>query len=107
VIVLSVIGITGYITHATRLDIIAHREALTAAQELSERKWHQFFKANPNVVIPRRFFTRETIEEIEARNEVVSSTLPEREDNGEQEPLVVPEPLVNPVEEVPRLPENQ
>lgn len=67
-IVIGVIGGTAYLAHATRLDVVAQREALKAAQELSDRKWRQFFRSNPDVTIPKKFFARETIEEIQTKN---------------------------------------
>lgn len=80
-IVIFVIGATAYVSHDSRLRLldqeealrvarVAQLEALKAAQELSERRWRLFLRDNPDLVVPRRFFARETIEEIEAANEM-------------------------------------
>lgn len=98
VLVLAVIGVSAYMAHdaritvmdqqaasrlymleqreALRLSQIAQAEALKASQGLAERQWRMFFRDNPEAIVPRRFFNRETIEEIEAANEMISPPSP-------------------------------
>lgn len=90
-----IVAVTAYLAHDTRLAVIhqeqvlriqvleqrealrvariAQEEALKAAHELSESKWRQFFRNNPETIVPRQFFKRETIEELEMQNEVLPS----------------------------------
>lgn len=67
-IVLAVIAVSAYMAHDTRIELLTQQEALKAAQELGDRKWRQFYRVNPTIIVPPKFFDRETIKEIEAEN---------------------------------------
>jgi hypothetical protein len=55
-VVLIVIAASAYLAHDMRV-----KESFRVAQELSSKRWRAFFKSNPELTVPRKFYDEQEL----------------------------------------------